>query len=65
MIAVFSLPLFAAWAISDAQVPAHIRLFRLALTLTAAFFMGMMVFIRQHMLDRELIRLAESFAGVV
>ena len=57
MIAVFSLPLFAAWAISDAMVPAHIRLFRLALTLTAAFFMGMMVFIRQHLLDRELIRL--------
>ena len=57
MIAVFSLPLFAAWAMSDADVPAPIREFRLALTLLAAFFMGVMVFIRQYLLDRELIRL--------
>ncbi len=57
MIAVFSLPLFAAWSMSDAQVPARIRIFRLALTLLAAFFMGVMVFVRQRMLDRELIRL--------
>ena len=57
MIAVFSLPLFAAWALSDNAVPARIRLFRLALTLLAAFFMGAMVFLRQHLIDRELIRL--------
>ena len=57
MIAVFSLPLFAAWAISDAHVPSRIRVFRLGLTLVAAFCMGIMVFLRQHMLDRELIRL--------
>ncbi len=57
MIAVFSLPLFAAWALSDNAVPSRIRLFRLALTLLAAFFMGVMVFLRQHLLDRELIRL--------
>ena len=57
MIAVFSLPLFAAWAMSDADVPAPIRVFRLALTLFAALLMGVMVFIRQYLLDRELIRL--------
>jgi signal transduction histidine kinase len=57
MIAVFSLPLFAAWAMSDAAVPARIRVFRLALTLVAAFFMGVMVFLRQHLLDRELTNL--------
>ena len=57
MIAVFSLPLFAAWALSDAAIPARIRIFRLALTLVAAFFMGLMVFVRQHLLDRELIHL--------
>lgn len=65
MIAVFSLPLFAAWALADAQVPAQIRIFRLTLTLLAAFCMGVMVFVRQHMLDRELYRLltysTESF----
>jgi signal transduction histidine kinase len=57
MIAVFSLPLFAAWAISDSLLPSRIRIFRLALTFGAAFFMGMMVLMRQHLLDRELIRL--------
>lgn len=57
MIAVFSLPLFAAWSISDAHVPSRIRVFRLGLTLVAAFCMSIMVFLRQHMLDRELIRL--------
>jgi len=59
MIAVFSLPLFAAWALSDAQIPSQIRVFRLTLTLLAAFCMGVMVFVRQHMLDRELYRLLE------
>src|SRR5579871_4699291 len=59
MIAVFSLALFAAWAISDGDVPSKIRLFRLALTFLAAFCMGVMVLIRQRMLDRELVRLLE------
>jgi len=57
MIAVFSLPLFAAWAMLDAAIPARIRIFRLALTLMAALAMGFMVFVRQHLLDRELIHL--------
>ncbi len=57
MIAAFSLPLFAAWAMSGAAVPPRIRFFRLALTLLAAFFMGLMVLVRQHLLDRELIHL--------
>lgn len=57
MIAVFSLALLAAWAVSDAQIPSKIRVFRLALTLLAAFCMGVMVLLRQQMLDRELVRL--------
>ena len=57
MIAVFSLPVFAAWAISDAQIPPPIRVFRVTLTLLAAFCMGVMVFMRQRLLDRELYRL--------
>src|SRR5579863_8008171 len=57
MIAVFSLPLFAGWVILDSQIPARIRVFRLTLTLCAAFFMGILVFVRQQMLDRELYRL--------
>ncbi len=59
MIAVFSLPLFAAWTLSDAAIPQPIRKFRLALTLMAAFAMGIMVFVRQHRLDRELIYLLD------
>jgi signal transduction histidine kinase len=59
MIAVFSLPLFAAWAMSDAEISAPIRDFRLALTLLAAFFMGVMVFARQYLLDRELTQLLQ------
>ena len=54
MIAVLSLPLFAAWTLAETQIPFRIRVFRLALTLAAAFAMGIMVFVRQHRLDREL-----------
>jgi signal transduction histidine kinase len=57
MIAIFSLPLFAAWALSDPAVPSRVRLFRLGLTLAAAFVMGLMVFFRQHLLEGELIHL--------
>ena len=57
MIAAFSLPLFAAWALIDSAVPQRIRSFRLVLTLAAALLMGVMVFIRQRLLDRELLRL--------
>jgi two-component system NtrC family sensor kinase len=59
MIAVFSLPLFAAWAMSDGTVPLRVREFRIALTLVAAFFMGVMVLVRQHLLDRELTHLLQ------
>jgi signal transduction histidine kinase len=57
MIAAFSLPLFAAWAMLDTAIPPRIRSFRLVLTLAAALLMGVMVFIRQRLLDRELLRL--------
>jgi signal transduction histidine kinase len=59
MIATFSLPLFGAWSISNPLIPSPIRVFRLALTLLAAFVMGVMIFIRQRMLDRELSRLLQ------
>ncbi len=68
MIAAFSLPLFAAWALLDGAVPPRIRWFRLVLTLGAALLMGIMVFVRQRLLDRELLRLLtysqESFANL-
>jgi signal transduction histidine kinase len=65
MISVFSLPLFAAWALSDNSVPSRVSVFRLGLTLVAAFFMGVMVLLRQHLLDRELTqRLQDSRQSV-
>lgn len=57
MIAAFSLPLFAAWALVDTALPPPIRSFRLVLTLAMALIMGVMVFVRQRLLDRELLRL--------
>ncbi|MBZ5683084.1 MAG: hypothetical protein LAO24_23585 [Acidobacteriia bacterium] len=57
MIAAFSLPLFAAWALSDSRVPVRIRMVRLILTLAVAVVMGGMVFVRQRLLDSELVRL--------
>ncbi|MFZ0770765.1 MAG: histidine kinase dimerization/phospho-acceptor domain-containing protein [Candidatus Sulfotelmatobacter sp.] len=68
MITVFSLPLFAAWALLEPAIPPRIRWFRLVLTLAAALFMGILVFVRQRLLDRELLRLLnqsrESFANL-
>ena len=60
MIAVFSLPLFAVWALSENYVPARIRMFRVSLTLLAAFCMGVIILVRQRILDRELVRLLDQ-----
>jgi signal transduction histidine kinase len=68
MITAFSLPVFATWALLDGAIPAPIRSFRVVLTLAAALLMGVMVFVRQRLLDRELLRLLthsrESFANL-
>jgi signal transduction histidine kinase len=57
MITVFSLPLFATWSLTQYMLPPRIRSFRLVLTLGAALLMGIIVFVRQRLLDRELLRL--------
>ncbi len=68
MITVFSLPLFAAWALFEPNLPPRVRSFRLVLTLAAALYMGTLVFLRQRLLDRELLRLLtqsqESYANL-
>jgi signal transduction histidine kinase len=68
MIGAFSLPLFAAWVLLDETVPPPIRSFRVVLTLATAFLMSVMVFVRQRLLDRELLRLIthsrESFSNL-
>ena len=60
MIAIFSLPLFAAWSVFDYSTPHSVRTFRLVLTLGAMLVMGAMVFLKQHVLDRELLRLLRT-----
>jgi signal transduction histidine kinase len=60
MLAVFSLPVFAWLSLFNQVVPAPVRTFRLALTLSAMVLMGAMVFLKQHFLDIELIRLLRS-----
>ena len=57
MTAIFSLPLFAAWSLFDGRIPQSVRTFRLVLTLASMLVMGAMVFFKQHLLDRELLRL--------
>ena len=57
MIATFSLPLFAVWALWEPSLPQHVRLFRLVLTFAAALAMAGTVFMRQRLLDRELVTL--------
>jgi signal transduction histidine kinase len=60
MLAVFSLPVFAWLSLFNHEIPAPVRTFRLALTLSAMVLMGAMVFLKQHFLDIELIRLLRS-----
>jgi signal transduction histidine kinase len=60
MVAVFSLPIFAWLAFFNRQIPAPVRDFRLLLTLAAIVLMGVLVFLKQHFLDIELIRSLRS-----
>jgi signal transduction histidine kinase len=60
MIAIFSLPLFAIWSELDQRAPNAVRNFRLIICLGTMLIMGSVVFIRQHLLDRELLSLLDS-----
>jgi signal transduction histidine kinase len=60
MLAVFSLPVFAWISAFDHAVPLRVRTFRLTLTLLAMLVMGSLVFLKQHLLDIELIRLLRA-----
>jgi signal transduction histidine kinase len=60
MFVILSLPLFAAWSVFDVSAPARVRNFRLVTTLVTMMLMGGIVFLRQHLLDRELIRLLRT-----
>jgi diguanylate cyclase (GGDEF)-like protein len=57
MVAVFITPLMMAWAQFGGDAPQRIRSYRLLLTVGVMLVMGSLVFIRQHLLDQELLSL--------
>ncbi len=57
MVAVFVTPLMVAWAEFAGNVPQKVRTFRLLLTVAVMLVMGALVFMKQHLLDQELLSL--------
>jgi len=59
MSAVFSTPFMIIWAEFGGHAPMSVRTYRLVLTLGTMVVMGFLVFLKQHLLDWELIRLLQ------
>jgi diguanylate cyclase (GGDEF)-like protein len=57
MLAVFFTPLMVAWAQFGGHAPQSVRTYRLLLTVAVMIVMGGLVFLRQHLLDQELLSL--------
>ena len=57
MIAVFITPLMLAWAQFAGNVPPRVRAYRLLLTVAVMLIMGLLVYVKQHLLDQELLSL--------
>jgi len=60
MLAMLSLPVMGYWAWFRDTSPPNLRQFRLLVTLAAMLVLGMFVFLRQFLMDRELVRLLEE-----
>jgi len=58
--AMLSLPLMGYWAMFFDDDPLRLRYFRVIVVLAATFVLGVCIFFRQHLLDRELVRLVEE-----
>jgi len=57
MVAVFITPLMMAWAQFGGDAPQRVRSYRLLLTVAVMLVMGALVFVRQHLLDQDLLSL--------
>jgi len=57
MVAVFVTPLMMAWAQFGGDAPQSVRTYRMLLTVAVMLVMGALVFLKQHLLDRELLSL--------
>lgn len=60
MAAILSLPGLALWALLEVRVPPGVQEFRLTVTLAALFVMTFLLFLRQHLLDEELLGLLHA-----
>ncbi len=60
MLAMLSLPVLGYWAWFRDPAPVTLRQFRLQVTLGAMLVFGLFVFLRQYLMDRELVRLLEE-----
>ena len=60
MIAILSLPLLGLWALLAGHVAPPLRNFRLLVTLAATLVLGLFVFLKQFLLDRQLIHLLDE-----
>ncbi len=60
MLAVFSMPFMVAWAEVGGQIPQGVRTYRLLLTVGTMLVMGLLVFLKQHLLDQELVHLLRA-----
>ncbi len=60
MVAILSLPVIGFWSLFIDTSPSLVRRFRILATLTAMLILGVFVFLRQYLLDRELVRLLDK-----
>ena len=60
MVVVFVTPLMVAWAQFAGNAPQSVRTYRLFLTVAVMLVMGVLVFLKQHLLDQELLMLLRS-----
>jgi diguanylate cyclase (GGDEF)-like protein len=59
MVAVFITPLMVAWAEFGGDAPQKVRTYRVLLTVAVMIVMGALVFLKQHLLDQELLSLLQ------
>ena len=60
MIAILSLPLFGLWTLFASSQPPLLQNVRLLVTLIATLFLGLFIFFKQFLLDRQLISLLDQ-----
>jgi signal transduction histidine kinase len=65
MASVFSMPLMALWAAIVSAAPREVREFRVALTQITIIVVGLLIIVRQRLVDRERMRLLRASDGAL